>query len=79
MSTAPGSNLQYLSEQELIKDFTKAKKKEEAPWKTRRIMCEEAERSGVDKKLRPLYAHEADFVHACGARTLPGAFCPGLS
>ena len=80
MSTAPGSKLQFLSEQKLLKDFTKAaKKKEKAPGKHRRIMCEEAERIGVRKKLRPLHAPAVDFLHACGARTLPDALCPGLS
>ena len=80
MSTAPGSNLQYLSAQTLIKDFTKAAtKKEKALWKHRRIMCEEAERIGVRKKLQPLYAHTADLLYACGARTRPDALCPGMS
>ena len=80
MSTAPGSNLQYLSEEKLINDFTNAtNKKEAAPWKHRRIMCEEAERKGVRKQLQPVYAHAADLLHDCGARAFPSAFCPGLS
>ena len=68
------------SEQKMIKDFTEAaKQKEKAPGQDRRIMCEEAERRGVRPKLQPLYAHSEDFWHACRARVLPDALCPGYA
>ena len=79
IATLPGSNLQYLSEKKLCKDFSKAiEKKEKLPWKHRRLMCEQAERKNASKKLQPLYANAADFLHACEAIVLPDAFCPGL-
>lgn len=79
IATLPGSNLQYLSEKKLCKDFSKAiEKKEKLPWKHRRLMCEQAERKNASKKLQPLYANAADFLHACEASVLPDALCPGL-
>ena len=77
IATLPGSNLQYLSEKKLCKDFSEAiKQKEKRPH--RRLMREQAERNTASKKLQPLYANAADFLHACEASVLPDAFCPGL-
>ena len=79
IATLPGSNLQYLSEKKLCKNFSKAiKTNERLPWKHRRLMCEQAERNQASKKLQPLYANAADFLHACEASVLPDALCPGL-
>ena len=79
IATLPGSNLQYLSEKKLCKDFSQAiGKKEKLPWKHRRLMCEQAEKKEASKKLQPLYANAADFLHACEASALPDALCPGL-
>ena len=79
IATLPGSNLQYLSEKKLCKNFSKAiRKKEKVPWKHRRLMCEQDERNKASKTLQPLYANAADFLHACEASVLPDALCPGL-
>ena len=78
IATLPGSKLQYLSEKKLCKDFSQAiGKKEKLPWKHRRLMCEQAEKKNAKKKLQPLYANAADFLHACEASVLRDALCPG--
>ena len=76
-ATRPGSRLELFSAKALKKVFKAARRTDEAAWTSRRCLSTEQERSDAKAKLRPLYAHIWDFLHAFEDVGPPSA-CPGF-